>query len=632
MTHQPLLVAVAVTIFGVTTDCQTLSRAYVEHATVVASQLGFSEFGPKTVTLVPSAHDTGLPEEIPFVVESVGSRLKREQWRPKSWKGDIFRWPFDIDQGHYLSMEQSDGAPPVFRGTLRKLETRWGAFWQADFSAFHQQGLYQIETEYGFSTPFVVERNPYSRFIRSYLSYLGAQRSGVEVPGVRPLENLDDAVTDSTGSYIPAAGGWNDAGDFRKWISQTSSHLEALSLIVRFGPPEYKRAAQDEIRWGNKFFHAMITPEGRVYEDVGSGPLRAGRTYANDWWCENHAGCLASGEGKSDNIIANGDERKIRTTYNPICQFLFVRNQVFAAQALDPVDAVKCQYFAELGWRYSRRVRHDGRTLFVAEELLAAAELLATGSRLVSASDIIPLVDSLLQRQETGPHALSGYFYEKGRVDGYRSIVWNAEPAMALLRIWELPHAVPEAVRAKCREAVERYIDAYLMKDAASNPFRVTPYGVFVAPTHNDEVTFRAAGGGRFVRTFINPLNTQEMVHGTNAVLMQHANLLARAGRLWDVRAYLDQSERLIQWATGHNTAGLCLFTGLGFRHPVMASFVNYRIPDATVDGFIGRMDDSPYMETSNAIEWNTQEAWGVPFYHIIGAILQLGMVLEARQ
>ncbi|HXX62325.1 MAG TPA: glycoside hydrolase family 9 protein [Bacteroidota bacterium] len=615
-----------------TADCQPLTRAYVEHTTVVASQLGFSEYGPKTVTLIPSPHDTALPEEIPFFVERVGSRLKREQWRPKSWKGDIFRWPFDLDQGHYLSKEQSEGAPPVYRGFLRKIGTRWGSFWQADFSAFHLQGLYQIETEYGFSTPFVVERNPYFRFIRSYLSYLGAQRSGVEVPGVRPLENLDDAVTDSTGTYIPAAGGWNDAGDFRKWISQTSSHLEALSLIVRFGPAEYKRAAQDEIRWGNRFFHAMITPEGRVYEDIGSGPLRAGGSYANDWWCENHAGCLASGEDKSDNIISNGDERKIRTTYNPVCQFLFIRNQVFAAQALDPVDGVKCQFLAELGWKYSRQVHHDGRTLFVAEELLAAAELLATGSRLVSSGDIIPLVDSLLQRQETGPRALSGYFYEMGRVDGYRSIVWNAEPAMALLRIWELPHAVPEAVRAKCKEAVERYIDAYLMKDASSNPFRVTPYGVFVAPAHTDEVTFRAAGAGRYVRTFINPLNSHEMVHGTDAVLMQHANLLARVSRLWDAPAYRDQAERLIQWATGHNTAGLCLFTGLGFRHPVMASFVNYRIPDATVDGFIGRMDDSPYMESSNAIEWNTQEAWGVPFYHAIGAIIHLGLILEARQ
>ena len=632
MREKILLAAFALTTLGMTADCQPLTRAYVEHTTVVASQLGFSEYGPKTVTLIPSPHDTALPEEIPFFVERVGSRLKREQWRPKSWKGDIFRWPFDIDQGHYLSKEQSEGDPPVYRGFLRKIGTRWGTFWQADFSAFHLQGLYQIETEYGFSTPFVVERNPYFRFIRSYLSYLGAQRSGVEVPGVRPLENLDDAVTDSTGTYIPAAGGWNDAGDFRKWISQTSSHLEALSLIVRFGPAEYKRAAQDEIRWGNRFFHAMITPEGRVYEDIGSGPLRAGGSYANDWWCENHAGCLASGEDKSDNIISNGDERKIRTTYNPVCQFLFIRNQVFAAQALDPVDGVKCQFLAELGWKYSRQVHHDGRTLFVAEELLAAAELLATGSRLVSAGDIIPLVDSLLQRQETGPRALSGYFYEKGRVDGYRSIVWNAEPAMALLRIWELPHAVPEAVRAKCKEAVERYIDAYLMKDASSNPFRVTPYGVFVAPAHTDEVTFRAAGAGRYVRTFINPLNSHEMVHGTDAVLMQHANLLARVSRLWDAPAYRDQAERLIQWATGHNTAGLCLFTGLGFRHPVMASFVNYRIPDATVDGFIGRMDDSPYMESSNAIEWNTQEAWGVPFYHAIGAIIHLGLILEARQ
>ena len=131
-------------------------------------------------------------------------------------------------------------------------------------------------------------------------------------------------------------------------------------------------------------------------------------------------------------------------------------------------------------------------------------------------------------------------------------------------------------------------------ENAASNPFFVTPYGVFVKPAHSDEVTFRDAGAGNFVRTFISPLNTEEMVHGTDAVLMHHAYLFCAGCFLWKKDIYRDESEKLIQWATGHNTTGICLFTGIGFRQPVIASFVNYRIPDATVDGFIGRLDDIP--------------------------------------
>ena len=606
---------------------QQARNSYVDQLTVVTSQLGFREQGPKSVTLLPGPRDSILPDEIPFYLHPVGARMNREQHLPKAWTGAFFDWPIDIDKGKYTGQDQTGTDSSSFRGTLKKVNTRWGTFWQGDFTPFARQGIYQIETEYGFTTPFIIENNPYNRLIRGYLNYLHSQRSGIETPGIRQLENADDGVLDTDGTYVPAAGGWNDAGDFRKWISQTSSHIEALSLIAQHADPAYREDALDEIRWGNKFFQAMITPEGRVYEDIGSGPLRGGKNYQDDWWCENHAGCLGSGEGKSDNIKENGDERKIRTTYNPVCQFLFIRNQVFASRVLNTADALKCQHLAELGWKYGRKVQHDGRTLFVAEELLAACELFASGLAHIDGAMIEALADELMSRQETGDYRLSGYFYEKGKADGYRSIVWNAEPAMALLRVCELDIPGMSDLTKRSAEGVRRYIENYILKDAASNPFFVTPYGVFVKPLHSDEVTFRDAGAGNFVRTFINPLNSQEMVHGTDAVLMHHAYLLARAALLWKKNIYRDESEKLIQWATGHNTTGLCLFTSVGFRHPVIASFVNYRIPDATVNGFVGRLDDTPYMEASNAVEWNTQEVWGVPFYHAIGAVTYLSLI-----
>ena len=44
-------------------------------------------------------------------------------------------------------------------------------------------------------------------------------------------------------------------------------------------------------------------------------------------------------------------------------------------------------------------------------------------------------------------------------------------------------------------------------------------------------------------------------------------------------------------------------------------------IPEAAVVGFLGRADDSPYIETSNAVEWSTQEIWDIPYLYAIGAI-----------
>ena len=126
------------------------------------------------------------------------------------------------------------------------------------------------------------------------------------------------------------------------------------------------------------------------------------------------------------------------------------------------------------------------------------------------------------------------------------------------------------------------------------------------------------------MRTFIDPFNPQDMVHGTNGAMMHQAHLLARAGKLFGRGDWQAAAERLLQWATGHNTVGLSLFTGIGYRHPVAFSMFNGQIPEAVVGGFVGRPDDTPYMETLNAVEWSTQEIWGLPYCHAVGAIVCL--------
>jgi hypothetical protein len=202
---------------------------------------------------------------------------------------------------------------------LRRLDSRWGTFWQGDFTSFDKPGVYQIETEHQFSLPFAIDPAIYDRLVRGYLVYLRAQRSGCDVPRVRPATNTDDAVLDTDGSYVPVAGGWYDAGDLRKWMSLTAFHLEALFRCWHSGPEAFRPQIVEEIAWGNKWIHSMITPEGRLWEDVGGGVLRGAQGYDAGWWCENHPGCLADNADNraTDNVPASGDERRIRTTYNP---------------------------------------------------------------------------------------------------------------------------------------------------------------------------------------------------------------------------------------------------------------------------------------------------------------------------
>jgi hypothetical protein len=137
---------------------------------------------------------------------------------------------------------------------------------------------------------------------------------------------------------------------------------------------------------------------------------------------------------------------------------------------------------------------------------------------------------------------------------------------------------------------------------------------VYFDPPHRDRQLFRDAGHGRGVRTFIHPFNTQGIVHGTSSVLMSHAHLLARAAALLDKPVWRRSAERLLHWCLGHNVLNRSLFSGIGYRQPIGYSFRIPQIPEAMVVGFIGRPDDSPYLEESTAIEWNTLEYWSVPF------------------
>jgi hypothetical protein len=114
------------------------------------------------------------------------------------------------------------------------------------------------------------------------------------------------------------------------------------------------------------------------------------------------------------------------------------------------------------------------------------------------------------------------------------------------------------------------------------------------------------------------------MVHGTNGVVMDQAYLLSRAGKLTNNRSWQQSAERLIQWASGNNTAGLSLFLGIGFTHPIPYSGMNLKLTDAALNGFCGRPDDTPYIETSNAINWNTQEIWDIPYIYAVGAVSYL--------
>ncbi len=586
------------------------------------SHLGYLPHSPKTLTLIPGISDA-LPESVPFHLRQNCLRMERDRPAETGFSAR-FPSPYDLLRG---PLTGRDTSAVFYTGELLRRRTRWGTLWQADFSEFTAPGSYQIETDGGTSPPFAIRERVYDRVIVGYLTFLRSQRCGTAVFGVHEACHLDDGVLDRDGSAWPVTGGWHDAGDFRKWLAFTLHHLDALATLLETTADDLERAGisrsslQEEIAWGNRFFHGMIAPDGHVFEDVAGGRAPAGTSlsYERDWWFENHPGCFADATDNrwTDNQPASGDERMVRTTYNPLVQWAFVYTQARIARHLPPSEAAHCLAHAQRAAEYARRHPHDDRTLFLAAELRGHLELLAAGDSSITQASIAHLTGKLLARQAPSTDGLSGFFHEVGGADGFRSIAFSADPALALLRLWELRHLLTDPVLVEqARLAVTGFIEQYLIADSRSNPFALTPYGVYLTPPHADRQSFRDAGAGRGVRTFIHPYNHQGIVHGTSSVLMSHAHLMSRAASHFDQPNWRSRAERLLHWCLGHNPLNRSLFSGIGYRQPVGYSFHIPQIPEAMFTGFIGRPDDTPYLEQSTAIEWNTLEYWSMPFLH----------------
>ena len=563
-----------------------------------------------------------LPDRIPFYLRQNCLRLPRDTPRVDGFSAR-FPAPYDLLQGR-LALDRH--SPVLYGSELRRVETRWGTLWQADFSDFRSAGSYQIEIDDQVSPPFAIREDIYDRIVLGYLTFLKAQRCGCPVFGVHEACHLDDGVLDTDGSAYAVTGGWHDAGDFRKWMAFTLPHIETLLTIEEHCGADLQAggfgsdSVLEELRWGNRFFHRMIAESGQVYEDVAGGRAPSGMdlSYERDWWFENHPGCFgdASDNRWTDNVAGSGDERRIRTTYNPLVQWSFVQMQAQAARHLSSAESLDCLTVAKRAADYGTRRRHDGRTLFLAAELRARLEMLAVSKEDEDVDRTMTLAQSLLRRQALGKEGLAGFFLEDERgSDAFRSIAFTAAPAFALLRVWELRSRLPSAALAdQAREAVMAYVERYVLADSTSNRFALTPYGVYAKPPQPDRQMFRDAGEGYGVRTFMHPFNAQGVVHGTSSVLMAHAHLMARGAAVLDYPQWRPAAERLLHWCLGHNTCNRSLFSGIGYRQPVGYSFRIPQLPEAMMVGFIGRPDDSPYLEESTAIEWNTLEYWSVPY------------------
>jgi len=169
----------------------------------------------------------------------------------------------------------------------------------ADFSAFSEPGTYRIclaGTDVC-SAPFHIGDDVYNDLVRGAMRSYYLNRSGIEITGelggkwARPAGHPDTAVIihasaasagRPAGTVISSPGGWYDAGDYNKYIVNSSITNYTLLLFYQMFP-DYCRGLElnipesgnnipdlvDELLWNLRWYLTMQDPsDGGVYHKL----------------------------------------------------------------------------------------------------------------------------------------------------------------------------------------------------------------------------------------------------------------------------------------------------------------------------------------------------------------------------
>jgi hypothetical protein len=538
-----------------------------------------------------------MPEDTPAIA------LNHLGFLPGARKTVIFRYSGEDGPADFQIRDIAGGAAavrqtlPLKRETSDVIDCLVG-----DFSAIQREGMYQISIAGELGTPFFIRPDVWRRTLPKAAGYYRYQRCGVEVPGVHPACHLDDARRRDNGQQVDVTGGWHDAGDLRKWIDATLLNAIGLLRVARNLGAHWDAggsglpALLDEVRWGNRYFLKMQDSDGLVWADVAGGVN--GDNSDNHW---------------TDNRPGTEDDRYLNPAKRGRNQALFVTVQAMAAQAFQASDAPyarQCLAAAQRCWSAAKR---EGNTGDLAWWLMAALEMRAAAGALENApytAAAVQLGGQLLALQAAdfvgGQKEIRAFWWVSDRDrNPYTDAVHSALPALALL---ELARALPQhANAARCRDAVRRHLEEYVMPMAAHSAYAIVPFGVFLgSPTAE---TYRPLAGDLTYRYFM-PVRKQFWWLGMTSHLECYALLLAEAAQAFGRAAYRDLAYRQLEWVMGANPFGACLMTGEGMRNPYPHSRFVGLIPGGIMNGIAGNTKDAPVLDMQYGFDWRTTEYW----------------------
>lgn len=520
----------------------------------------------------------------------------------------------------------------VHKGNLEKVSTSMGEFLTGDFSHVTAPGVYRIylpETDEK-SYQFIITDGAYSRLPRMFLDFVHERRSGDFENDWRMKSHLDDGVRDDNGEHVDMSGGWYDAGDLRKWM--THSNQPALGFIALHERLGYRwnhfadeKISPDDLItetiWGIRFIVKMADTSGMFFEDVGGGGnsrVSAGLT----WWYENHSGCYADNSQNyfSDNITGTDDDRVIRTTYNPIVQYV---NQCILLRAAslireyDPSLADKALAVAKKNCAYVESIQKTdpmhGWTSVRSWRLIVGIELRRLG--LISESELSERVDDLLSLRD---ERTGWWFNDDSKSRPYRGLIHSAQPLIALC---EFMIAFPaDMLNTRIRNILSETFEKHITPLLSTNPFGIMPYGIYEkAETKGD--LYRPFRDGFLFRFYMPDHSPQKINHGLSGHWTGWAHALALASIVLDDLTMKDAALDQLYWLIGGNPLDASMISGIGFNNPMPHSRFHGTIPGGICTGPRGDDHDEISIDLGRNAEWNTTEYWNLPAANMMMAL-----------
>ena len=533
------------------------------------------------------------------------------------------------------SLGEYENWQTIYKGRLKRSNTSMHNCMVADFSSLTSPGLYRVVLPdlSAHSYHFIIADGIFHPLIGMFLDNIHEKRSGSYENEWRTVTNADDAIRSDNGKFVDVKGGWNDAGDLRKWM--TTANLPVLGFIDVLEKLKYNRnhfikegiTDNDlitESAWGLQFILKMQDREtGMFFEEVGGGG-EARKQPGMSWWYDNHSGCLADNSQNrfTDNITRSGDERSVRVSYNPIVQYISITILLRSyphVKLNDPSLAESMKNAALNSWRFMKGNLNDDFhrwTAVISWRIIAGLALnnLQLLSKEILENDIKKLLSNFSD-------TFSFWWMDADKQDPYRGILHSAQPLIALsLFIEKYPeHPLNNSIT----EILSKCIDEYIVPVSETNPYHIIPYGLYASEFTTKDY-YRPFKNGFKFRFFMPDHSPQKINHGLGGHWTSWAHALALTGKILNRKELEDLAWQQLFWLWGNNPLNVCSVSGIGYNNPMPHSRFFGTMPGGFQVGARGDARDEMVIDQSARAEWSSTEYWNVPTANALMALAVL--------